>query len=111
MQIQFYLISGRKSFFRTEDINTINLINQLTGKTEVVRYSNSTSTGASKKNTDFFEEHNNTNYSFNANVIDKPLIDANLITTIDANHAIALLNIEGGRADDIIALSPKYPTC
>lgn len=101
----------QKIFFRTEDINTINLINQLTGKTEVVRYSNSTSTGASKKNTDFFEEHNNTNYSFNANVIDKPLIDANLITTIDANHAIALLNIEGGRADDIIALSPKYPTC
>lgn len=101
----------QKIFFRTEDINTINLINQLTGKTEVVRYSNSTSTGASKKNTDFFEEHNNTNYSFNANVIDKPLIDANLITTIDANHAIALLNIEGGRADDIIGLCPKYPTC
>lgn len=64
-----------------------------------------------KKNTDFFTHNQNEGYSFNANVVDKPLIDANLITTIDANHAIALLNIEGGRADDIIGLCPKYPTC
>lgn len=99
----------QKIFFRTEDINTINLINQLTGKTEVIRYSSSTNSGTSKKNTDFFTHNQSDGYSFNANIIDKPLIDANLISTIDANHAIALLNLEGGRADDIIALTPKYP--
>lgn len=99
----------QKIFFRTEDLNTINLINQLTGTIEKVRYSTNSNTGSSKRNIDLFKKTANENYGYSSNIVDKPLIDANFITQIDQNHAIALLNIEGSRADDVLEMFPKYP--
>ena len=99
----------QKIFFKTEDMETLKYINSLAGRVEVTRQSYNYSRGTNQKNTSFFEANNSSNSSINTQIVERQLIDANLVRQLTGNLALAFLNVEGESADDVLVMSPLYP--
>lgn len=99
----------QKIFFKTEDMETLKYINSLAGRVEVTRQSYNYSTGQSQQTTDFFKANRTSNSSINTQIVERQLIDANLVRQLTGNLALAFLNVEGESADDVLIMSPLYP--
>ena len=99
----------QKIFFKTEDGETLRYMNQLAGKVEVTRQSFNYSTGQSQQTTDFFKSNHTSNSSVNTQIVERQLIDPNLVRQLTGNLALAFLNIDGESADDVLLMSPLYP--
>lgn len=99
----------QKIFFKTEDMETLKYINILAGRVEVTRQSYNYSTGQSQQTTDFFKANRTSNSSINTQIVERQLIDANLVRQLTGNLALAFLNVEGESADDVLWMSPLYP--
>jgi type IV secretory pathway TraG/TraD family ATPase VirD4 len=102
----------QKIFFKTEDTQTLDLMNKLTGRVEVVRQSVnfSDSRGSSWQPMQVFSGTNqNNSTSVNNQVVERQLIDSGLVRQLNSNLVIALLNVEGESADDVLCVYPKYP--
>lgn len=101
----------QKVFFKTEDAQTLRMMNDLTGRVEVTRQSvNYTSgEGQSQQPGNWFGgRNNNTSTSVNNQIVERQLIDANLVRQLNSNLVIALLNVDGESADDVLYVEPKY---
>ena len=99
----------QKIFFKTEDTETIRYINSLAGRVEVTRQSYNYSSGVSQQTTDFFKVNHTSNNSINTQIVERQLIDANLIRRLTVDYALAFLNVEGESADDILYMKPLFP--
>jgi len=99
----------QKIFFKTEDIETIRYINSLAGKVEVTRQSVNFSNGQSQHTTDFFKSNHTSNTSINTQIVERQLVDANLVRQLTGNLALAFLNVESESADDVLVMTPLYP--
>ena len=99
----------QKIFFKTEDAETLKYINSLAGRVEVTRTSFNFSQGQSQQSTDFINYHNNKSQSVNSSIVERQLVDANLVRQLTGNLALAFLNVEGESADDVLILQPLYP--
>lgn len=99
----------QKIFFKTEDMETLRYINSLAGRVEVARQSYNYSSGESQQNTDFFKANRTSNTSINTQIVERQLVDANLVRQLTGNLALAFLNVEGESADDVLVMSPLYP--
>lgn len=98
----------QKIFFRTEDAATIRMMNEIAGKVEIQRESTSYGNNSNASNLDFIRRNEGSNVSISTQIVERQLVDANLVRQLDANHVIALLNVEGAAADDILLVEPKY---
>ena len=65
--------------------------------------------GESQQNTDFFKANRTNNTSINTQIVERQLVDANLVRQLTGNLALAFLNVEGESADDVLVMSPLYP--
>lgn len=99
----------QKIFFKSEDVETLRYMNSLAGRVEVTRQSYNYSSGDSQQSTDFFKSNRSTNTSINTQVVERQLIDANLVRQLTGNLALTFLNVEGESADDVLVMSPLYP--
>ncbi len=99
----------QKLFFKTEDIETLKYMNSLAGRVEVTRRSYNHTRGTSQATTDFFKANNTENTSVNTQIVERQLIDANLVRQLTGNLALAFLNVEGQSADDVLIMHPLYP--
>ncbi len=99
----------QKIFFKSEDIETLKYMNSLAGRVEVTRQSVNYSTGQSQQNMDFFKANNTQNSSVNTQIVERQLIDANLVRQLTGNLALAFLNVEGESSDDVLVMTPIYP--
>jgi len=90
---------------RTEDEPTISRISKLLGKVDVATVSASQrkNTGTSAGGASAGQ---NTNRSISMR--HQELIDAQFFRQLDENEAVAILNIAGKAADDVLAVSPIY---
>ena len=59
--------------------------------------------------TDFFKANRTSNTSINTQIVERQLVDANLVRQLTGNLALAFLNVEGESADDVLVMSPLYP--
>lgn len=69
----------QKIFFKSEDVETLRYMNSLAGRVEVTRQSYNYSTGQSQQTTDFFQANRTSNSSINTQIVERQLIDANLV--------------------------------
>ena len=107
----------QKIFFRSEDINTIQYMNQLAGRVEVTRSSYNHSTGTSNNSNPqggfmaafVGSTGTTTNNSVNYQTVERQLIDANLVRQLSGNLALAFLSVEGESADDVLVMTPMFP--
>ena len=88
----------QKICFRTEDSQTIEKINHLLGKVEVVRDSVSHSTSSDNKTL----LGANTSTSKSSSVIEKSVINPQIFRQLGSDQAVALLSINGLACDDIM---------
>lgn len=98
----------QKIFFKTEDTNTLEYMNKLGGRVEVTRRSTNYSSGESSAKFKFFQGTTTDNFSVNTSIVERQLIDANLVRQLHQNLAIAFLTIDGSSCDDVLLLSPIY---
>lgn len=99
----------QKIFFKSEDVETLRYMNSLAGRVEVTRQSYNYSTGTSQQSTDFFKTNNTSNTSVNTQIVERQLVDANLVRMLTGNLALAFLNVDGESSDDVLLMSPLYP--
>lgn len=90
----------QKYCFRTEDVDTLDYLNQIAGRAEVQRESQSSGYSSG--------QHASVNASNSLNWTERPVIDAQLIRQLGQNNAIALLNLDGQAYDDFIILEPLF---
>lgn len=101
----------QKIFFKTEDAQTLELMNKLTGRVEVTRQSVNYTNGQGRNNQPgqwFASNSNNSSTSINNQIVERQLIDSNLVRQLNSNLVIALLNVDGESADDVLYVTPKY---
>jgi type IV secretory pathway TraG/TraD family ATPase VirD4 len=101
----------QKIFFKTEDAQTLELMNKLTGRVEVTRQSVNFTNGQGSNYQPgnwFSGTNNNNSTSINNQIVERQLIDSNLVRQLNSNLVIALLNVEGESADDVLYVWPKY---
>lgn len=101
----------QKIFFKTEDAQTLELMNKLTGRVEVTRQSVNYTNGQGSNNQPgqwFASNSNNSSTSINNQIVERQLIDSNLVRQLNSNLVISLLNVEGESADDVLYVWPKY---
>ena len=101
----------QKIFFKTEDAQTLRMMNDLTGRVEVTRqsFNYTQGQGSNQQPGRFFSgSSNNTSTSINNQIVERQLIDSNLVRQLNSDLVIALLNVEGESADDILCVYPKY---
>lgn len=101
----------QKIFFKTEDAQTLRMMNDLTGRVEVTRqsFNYTNGQGESQQPGRFFSgSSNNSSTSINNQIVERQLIDSNLVRQLNSDLVIALLNVEGESADDILCVYPKY---
>ena len=99
----------QKVFFRTEDEPTLRYINSLAGRVEVSREGYTESEG---DNYGLFHPTNlsqNTSKSRNVSIVERQLVDANLIRQLSGDYAICFLSVENEATDDILRMTPAYP--
>ena len=99
----------QKIFFKTEDVETLKYMNSLAGRVEVTRQSYNYSRGTSQQNTSWFEANNTSNSSINTQIVERQLVDANLVRQLTGNLALAFLNVEGESSDDVLVMQPLFP--
>ena len=99
----------QKIFFKSEDVETLRYMNSLAGRVEVTRQSYNYSSGTSQQTTDFFKANNTHNTSINTQIVERQLIDANLVRQLTGNLALAFLNVEGESSDDVLVMTPLFP--
>ena len=84
-------------------------MNSLAGRVEVTRQSYNYSRGTSQQNTSWFEANNTSNSSINTQIVERQLVDANLVRQLTGNLALAFLNVEGESSDDVLVMQPLFP--
>jgi len=91
----------QKICFKTEDQNTLDLLNDLTGTVDVAKHSISRQSGSSFGSKD---AHSNKHRSKTETItwVTKPVIDPQLVRTLEPHQAIALLTIQGHSCDDVM---------
>ncbi len=100
----------QKIFFKTEDRETLNYINSLAGRVEVVRQSTTDTNGSNFQIANPFSGYTTNNSSaVNTQIVERQLIDANLVRQLSGNYALCFLNVEGESADDVLVMQPVYP--
>ena len=97
----------QKICFRTEDSDTIKFFSEPLGKVEKVRVTGSN--GGSMRNNYYLNTNDlpTMNYNQQTQIIDKDIVDASLIHNLDGEHALALLNLDGSGAEDVLIM-PAY---
>ena len=101
----------QKIFFKTEDAQTLELMNKLTGRVEVTRQSVNYTNGQGSNRQPghwFSGTNNNNSTSINNQIVERQLIDSNLVRQLNSDLVIGLLNVEGESADDVFYVTPKY---
>ena len=95
----------QKICFRTEDKTTIELLNHLLGRVEVLRSSKQTSEGSSSG-----ISHYSTSSSTSTSVstIEKQVLNPQVFRTLGQNQAVAVLSYAGVSADDVIECMPVF---
>lgn len=96
----------QKICFRTEDQNTIDLINRLLGTVEIQRVSHTQNSGTSSSGFLQSNDHSGTSVSFSTH--DKRLLDGQFFRTLSSNYALALLSIDGRGTDDVLKVDPIF---
>lgn len=95
----------QKLCFRTEDRATIELLGHLLGTTEIERVSFSKS---SSKSTSLADYNSSNSESQTYSTHDKAVVDGQFFRELKANHALALLSLNGHGADDVIKTTPVF---
>ena len=95
----------QKYCFRTEDIDTLNYLNQIAGKAEVKR---ETETQGTNQSSGTFNSSSGSNSGVSVSWQERQVVDAQLIRQLGQNQAIAFLNIDGLACDDVVNLEPLF---
>lgn len=95
----------QKVCFRTEDLETVNYMNQLSGRVEVRRVSESRSVGTSSGDGGI---HNQESSGTSTGWTERPTVDAQLIRQLGPDQAIVFFNIDGHAMDDVVQLKPVF---
>lgn len=101
----------QKIFFQTEDVETLRYMSSLVGCVEVTRQSVTYTTGQGQSHQPgqwFGCTNNNSSTSVNNQIIERQLINTNFVRQLNSNFVIALLNVDGESADDVLYVEPKY---
>ena len=98
----------QKICFRTEDKDTIDIFKDALGQVEKVRVTRSDG-GDYGTLYPMHKEGENRKFNFNnqTQIVDKDIVDASLIHNLDGEHALALLNLDGSGAEDVLIM-PAY---
>ena len=97
----------QKVFFRTEDLETVNYMNQLSGRVEVQRVSQSHNVGVSSS-TGSFNIQDQESSGTSTGWTERPTVDAQLIRQLGPDQAIVFFNIDGHAMDDVVYLVPVF---
>jgi type IV secretory pathway TraG/TraD family ATPase VirD4 len=97
----------QKVCFRTEDLETVNYINQLSGRVEVKRVSESHNVGTSSSSGSM-GTHDQESFGTSAGWTERPAVDAQLIRQLGPDQAIVFFNIDGHAMDDVVWLRPVF---
>ncbi len=101
----------QKIFFKTEDEPTLQYINHLAGRVEVIRQSTTETSGSNFQIANPISGYSSNNSSsLNTQIVERQLIDANLIRYLQTDYALCFLNVEGQSADDVLQMQPIYPS-
>lgn len=92
----------QKICFRTEDQNTIDMLNRLLGKVEVAKIT----LGQSESTTSGWESNRGSSVSVSTQ--EKSIIDGQFVRTLAGNYAIALLSFNSMSFDDVLHMQPIY---
>ena len=95
----------QKICFRTEDLETVNYMNQLSGRVEVQRVSESRSVGTSSGDGGI---HNQESSGTSTGWTERPAVDAQLIRQLGPDQAIVFFNIDGHAMDDVVQMKPVF---
>lgn len=100
----------QKIFFKTEDLDTLEYMNRLSGRVEVVResFNRSTSQGQSARGAGLGTQNQNYSESINKQIVERQLIDGNLLRCMGADNAVCFLIVDNESVDDILILAPRY---
>jgi type IV secretory pathway TraG/TraD family ATPase VirD4 len=92
----------QKIFFRTEDQPTLDYLQQLFGRVEIIHhsYNNSTSSGGFSRNSKTRGETVSTK--------EKIVVDPQLVRLLHTQAALCALNIGGESRDDVLRITPLY---
>ena len=91
----------QKICFKTEDQETLNYFSKLTGHVEVERHTYSKQTGSSER-LGFLSSNASRSKSESKTLIQKSVIDSQLMRVMDPAHALAALSIKNYSCDDIL---------
>lgn len=94
----------QKICFRTEDQNTIEMMNRLLGTVEISRITYGQSSGSTSGQSS--SSHTNTNMSINLQ--DKPLLSGQFFRGLSTDMVLAILSSNGMGFDDVLQLQPFY---
>jgi Type IV secretory pathway, VirD4 components len=95
----------QKICFRTEDQNTIDMLNRLLGTVEVTRITQGSSGGATIGGGNN-SSHRGTSTSYTTH--DKPLLDGQFFRTLSSNYALVILSCYGMGFDDVLKMRACY---
>lgn len=95
----------QKICFRTEDQNTIDMLNRFLGTVEVERITTSQNEGSSSS-----WEHSSSHTGSGTSVTthDKPLLDGQFLRTLTSDHALVLVSYNGMSFDDVLRVEPFF---
>jgi type IV secretory pathway TraG/TraD family ATPase VirD4 len=95
----------QKLCFKTEDLKTLDYIQRITGSAEidVVGHSKQTSTSTVEG-----RQHRTTSHSKQLSKREQKVIDTQLIRSLKANQAVALLSFEQESMDDVLNCKPVF---
>jgi type IV secretory pathway TraG/TraD family ATPase VirD4 len=96
----------QKVIFRTEDVDTLQYLNQIGGRVEVKRESKSEHSGSSSHG--FLNSSSSQSKGTSVSWTERATVDAPLIRSLGPNQAVALLNINGHARDDVVNLQPLF---
>ncbi len=95
----------QKICFRTEDQNTIEMLNRLLGTVEVIRVTQGENAGNSSGG-QHSSSHSGTNTSYTTQ--HKPLLDGQFFRTLSGDYALAVLSFNGTGFDDVLKMQPYF---
>lgn len=97
----------QKITFRTESQLTTKLFSDIAGKVKILQTTSSFGGGGSSNLMKLSGDTQNYNYNNQTQIVDQEVIDAQVIHQLDQDHALAMLNIDGSAADDVLFV-PAY---
>lgn len=99
----------QRYFLRPEDSDTIRYINDLLGKVDTMKQTRNVSFGESQSNFDWLKKNDSQNVSYHTSIVERQIVDASLLRGMQMGEALALLNVDGEAADDVVHILPKFP--